>query len=105
MITVSFSFGKKSLITGFDISGHSGYSETGSDIICASVSSAAFMTANTVTEVLGLSPEINQNDGYLSLRLNENEAEKSEDILKGFFIHIEELSKQYPKFIKIERGA
>lgn len=105
MITVNFSFGRNSLITGFDISGHSGYAEQGSDIICASVSSSAIMTANTVTEVLGLSPEIKENDGSLFLKLDEADAERSEDILKGFLLHMEELSKVYPEFIKIERGA
>ncbi|WP_442974828.1 ribosomal-processing cysteine protease Prp, partial [Ruminococcus sp.] len=37
------------VIRGFEISGHSDYSEHGSDIICAAVSSAAYMAANTVT--------------------------------------------------------
>ena len=39
------------VIQGFEISGHSDYSEEGSDIICAAVSSAAYMTANTLTAI------------------------------------------------------
>ena len=39
-------------LTGFDISGHAMFAESGSDIVCASVSSAAYMAANTVTAVI-----------------------------------------------------
>ena len=92
-------------ITGFDVSGHSGYSEAGSDIICASVSSAAYMTANTVTDILSLNPVINEKDGSLSLSLRSDEAEKARDILEGFALHIKELAKQYPDYIILERGA
>lgn len=93
------------LITGFSVDGHSGFSEAGTDTVCAAVSSAAYMTANTVTDVLMLSPKISESDGHLSLEFTKDEAKRAEDILKGFFIHITELEKQYPDFIKTERGA
>ena len=92
-------------VTGFTVSGHSGFSEAGSDIVCAAVSSAAYMAANTVTDVLGLHPEISESEGLLSLRLSGNETEKAADILTGFLLHMEGLREQYPEFIKIERGA
>ena len=41
-------------LVGFRISGHSGCGEEGNDIVCAAVSSAAYMTANTVTEILSV---------------------------------------------------
>ena len=92
-------------ITGFTVSGHSGYSEEGSDIICSAVSSAAFMAANTVTEVIGLKARITEKDGFLSLELSKDEAVKAADTLNGFLLHIEGLEKQYPDYIKLERGA
>ena len=49
MIQVIFTV-KDNDICGFEISGHSDYAEEGSDIVCAAVSSAALMTANTITE-------------------------------------------------------
>ena len=36
---------------------------------------------------------------------NDADAEKSKDILSGFLLHMTELEKMYPNFIKIERGA
>ncbi len=105
MITAKFIFGKNSLITGFEISGHSDYSRQGSDIICASVSSAAYMTANTITDVIDLPADIKTDDGYMLLKLCDGDAEKSAYILRGFMLHIEELQKEYPQYIKFERGA
>ena len=61
MITVRFYVKKETV--GFEMSGHSGYGEEGSDIICSAVSSCAYMTANTLTEILGLNPEIEVEDG------------------------------------------
>lgn len=92
---------KNGLITGFRISGHSGYSEQGSDIVCASVSSAAFMTANTITDVMCLDADISCSDGFMSLELTQQNAEKASGILQGFKLHITELSKQYKKYIKV----
>lgn len=92
---------KNGLITGFCISGHSGYSELGSDIVCASVSSAAFMTANTITDVMCLDADISLSDGFMSLELTQQNAEKASDILQGLKLHLTELSKQYKKYIKV----
>ena len=38
-------------ITGFSVSGHSGYSEAGSDIVCAAVSAAVAMAEATIKMV------------------------------------------------------
>ena len=42
------------LITGFTITDHAEYGEEGSDILCAAISSAAYMTVNTITDILGI---------------------------------------------------
>ena len=40
-------------ITGFSISGHSGYAEAGSDIVCAAISAVVTMAEATINEVCG----------------------------------------------------
>jgi len=40
-------------INGFAVSGHSGYAEEGSDIVCAAVSSAVNFAECTINDVLG----------------------------------------------------
>ena len=94
MINICF-IKDENLIVGFEIKGHSGYSDEGSDIVCASVSSAAYMTANTITEILGLSADISVDEGYMMMKLTSQNALKAQDILRGFELHVTELSKQY----------
>lgn len=91
-----------SLITGFRISGHSGFAEAGEDIVCAAVSSAAYMTANTVTDVLGLKPKrLEVSDGFFALSLQSEDAKKASDILNGFHVHVKGLSKDYDGHITV----
>ncbi len=100
MITVRF-FGQPE-IRGFEVSGHSDFSEEGSDIVCAAVSSAAFMTANTVTDILGVSPRLEVSDGYMLLNITtDEEIRRSQEILRGFALHINALYEQYQKYIKV----
>lgn len=80
--------------------GHSGSAESGQDIICAFVSSACYMAANTITDVLKLSANAEANEGYLSLSIKENPI-SAQDILCGLVLHLTELQKDYPKNIKV----
>lgn len=105
MITAKFVFSKNDLITGFEISGHSGSAISGEDIICSAVSSPSYMVANTITDVLFLKPEITEKDGFMKLNLKSDDAERASDILNGFYNHIKGLEEMYPHNIKVERGA
>ena len=92
----------KDVIYGFEVSGHSGFGDKGNDIVCASISSAALMTANTITEVLNIEPDdLTTGDGEMFLKLNYEDAERSQDILKGFRLHMFELGKTYKEFIAV----
>lgn len=99
MIKARF-FTEGDFLTGFEIKGHSGYSEAGSDIICAAVSSAAYMAANTITEIIGLQADITLNDdGFLKLVIKPEG--QSQTILRGLKLHLEALSQEYPENIKL----
>lgn len=99
MIKVSF-FKRDDMLTGFESKGHSHTAEAGSDIVCAFVSSACYMTANTVTEVLGLTADARAEEGYMRLSIKDN-PEKAQDILNGMKLHLTELQKDYPENIKV----
>ena len=101
MTTVTFNC-SGNLICGFTVSGHSGYAEEGSDIVCSAVSSAVIMTANTITEIQHINADVTENDGFLKLNLSKEEAKKCEIILKGLKLHLTALSEQYKKYIKVK---
>ncbi len=101
MIKVSFAKSGE-FIKGFTLEGHSGSGIEGSDIICAAVSSAAYMTVNTITDVLNLEPEIEVDDGFMAIRLSSAQFKKAQDILCGFRLHLIALSEQYKENITVK---
>lgn len=92
-------------LTGFEISGHSGAGMAGEDVVCAAISSAAYMTANTVTEICGCTAHAVAEDGYMVLAVAKNDAHRCQDILKGFRLHTEQLMQQYPHHIQVTFGG
>ncbi len=97
MITARF-FNQGDLLTGFEISGHGG-GVHGRDIICAAVSSSAYMAANTITEIISAQADIKTDDGYMCVKVQP--MGETQAILKGLRLHLISLSKDYPKNIKV----
>ena len=101
MIRAEF-FVRNGLPAGFRISGHAGVSEEGTDIVCAAVSSAAYMAANTVTDVIGVPAEVSAESGTMILMLSdEKSAASCSELLRGFRLHMAALQEQYPENIKL----
>ena len=100
MIKARF-FTEGDFLTGFEIKGHSGYAdENEDDIVCAAVSSAAYMTANTITDIIGLDAQIDLNDdGFFKFIIKPES--QSQTTLRGFKLHLEALSQDYPENIKL----
>lgn len=69
-------------------------------LVCASVSSAAYMTANTITEIIGDKAEIEVSDGKMILKVK-NPCDKTIAVLEGFKLHIQQLEEQYKDCIKV----
>ena len=103
MIRVKFLIGNKQL-TGFEIKGHAMFAESGSDVVCAAVSSAVYMAANTITEIIGAKADADAQDGMMRVSLDQSD-EQTETVLRGLELHLTELSKQYPENIKIIYGG
>ncbi len=98
MISANF-FKSKGFLTGFSFSGHSGYAEAGSDIVCASVSSAVQLTVNILDE-LNLSPLVTVNENSIKCIVKHSTVTSSKilDTLKNHFCAILE---EFPKTINI----
>ncbi|MFR0734538.1 MAG: ribosomal-processing cysteine protease Prp [Oscillospiraceae bacterium] len=66
MTKVEF-FTQDDRITGFCCSGHSGYGEAGTDIVCAAVSAAVNLTECTVNDVCGARAKVRVDEGKASV--------------------------------------
>lgn len=87
---------------GFTITGHctaDGSDEQGR-LVCASVSSAAYMTANTITEIIRDRADIEVDEGKMTLKVK-NPSDKTVAVLEGFKLHIQQLEEQYKDCIKV----
>ena len=86
-----------------EVKGHSGYAEHGSDIVCASISTACIITANLIDK-LDLRYNILDlvcDEGYFRLQIKTNDK-----VVLGVFENLAEtldsLQQQYPKYVKIK---
>ncbi len=99
MITVEF-YLKDGLLSGFAASGHAGGKKSGENILCAFVSSACEMTANTITEIVKAEGETKVSEGFLKIQIDAP-AETTQIAFEGLELHMKELKKTYPKEINI----
>lgn len=99
MIRAEF-FKSEGNFTGFHISGHSGYADSGSDIVCASVSSAVQLSANLITESFNVPADISAENNVFELRVK-NPDKNSEAILNMLRCHLKFIAEEFPKTIKI----
>ena len=90
------------------VTGHSGYAEEGSDIICAYISSACELLMNILIDSMGLDveTEIDADKAKIHLYLLPSERNLSVKdaicgIMNGFSLQMKELARQYPKFVSI----
>ena len=92
-------------INGFSVSGHSGYAQEGSDIVCAAVSSAVQFAECTINDVLGNHVNVKTNPDEPSVTLTLPAACDDEDtvqaVLTGFTLTMCALRDDYPDYIEV----
>lgn len=109
MTTVTFLTGDARII-GFDVQGHSGWGESGEDIVCAAITSAVRLVEATVNDVMGLcaAVKVREADASISLRLPgglANTAESTcQNLLTGLMVYLAQLHDEYPDNIEVMEG-
>jgi len=102
MTEVDFYTAKNGDLLGFHVHGHSGYGDSGEDIVCAAISSAVYMTINTVTDIMHIDAEVEIEDGDAVFRILSKHAAACRDILQGLKLHTLSLEEQYSKFVIVK---
>ena len=98
-------FTENDRITGFSISGHSGYAEAGSDIVCAAVSAVVTMAEATINDVCGARAKVRVKDEQarisLTLPASCDEEEAVQAVLAGMMITLCGMRDDYPDYIEV----
>ena len=92
-------------ITGFSVSGHSGYAEHGSAIVCAAVSAVVTMAEATINEVCGAKAKVRvkEEDARVTLTLPAScdEEEAVQAVLAGMMLTLCSMRDDYPDYIEV----
>ena len=98
-------FSEKDRITGFSVSGHSGYAEAGSDIVCAAVSAVVTMAEATINDVCGAKAKVRvgEDEARITLKLPKScdEEETVQAVLAGMMVTLINLQEDYSDFIEV----
>ena len=93
-------------ITGFSVSGHSGYAESGADIVCAAVSAVVTMAEATINDVCGAKAKVRVKDQEnaritLTLPASCDEEESVQAVLAGMMLTLCSMRDDYPDYIEV----
>ena len=91
-------------------SGHTGYAQSGQDIVCAAVSAILQTAVMGVLQVAGLAGcqySVDDRKGHLCLILpiegyTASQMEQATAILQTALLGIQDISSSYPKYVKLE---
>ena len=92
-------------ITGFSVSGHSGYAEAGQDIVCAAISAVVTMAEATINDICGAKAKVRvkEEDARITLTLPAvcDEEESVQAVLAGMLLYLCNLRDEYPDYIEV----
>ena len=98
-------FTEEDRITGFSISGHSGYAEAGQDIVCAAISAIVTMAEATINDVCGAKAKVRvkEEDARITLTLPAacDEEESVQAVLAGMLLTLCNMRDEYPDYIEV----
>ncbi|MBQ9444406.1 MAG: ribosomal-processing cysteine protease Prp [Lachnospiraceae bacterium] len=85
-------------ITGFTVSGHALFADSGADIVCAAISMLTINTINAIEEFLPDEPmtlKVDREKGVIDMGLQIGPTEKSGLLLRTFYLGMTSLEKKY----------
>ena len=92
-------------ITGFSVSGHSGYAEAGQDIVCAAISAVVTMAEATINDVCGAKAKVRVKDEQaritLTLPASCDEEETVQAVLAGMMLTLLSIQEDHPDYIEV----
>lgn len=93
---------KNGFIYEYQVKGHSGYAQEGSDIVCSAISVASQMALVGLKEVLNLDVFSDIKDGYMRVELKDFENQSAQSILNAMVLTFDDIQKNYSRYVKME---
>lgn len=81
--------------------GHTGYAEEGSDIVCAAVSALTQGAVLGLKKVAAVAVTESESEGKLEFEISEHNT-ATDAILETMLISLKDISKSYPRHLKTE---
>jgi hypothetical protein len=100
MIKAKFFYSKDGICVGFEVRGHSGFANSGFDIVCSAVSCAVQMCCNGITEVVGVNADIFVDSDTVSMKIKSDD-ERVQVLLESLRMEIGLLEENYSKNISL----
>ena len=106
MTTITF-HSRGDRLSGFTVSGHSGYAEAGADIVCAAITSAVRLTECAVNDVLGLAASVKVRQAGVEITLTlpgglgQANEEVCQTLLASLMVYFSQLQEEYPENILV----
>lgn len=107
MINITVIKSNSNIIT-IEATGHSGYAESGQDIVCSAVSTLTQALINGLVEVVKIKPDyiIDEDVPHLSVSLPKNLSEQefkyAQVLMCSTYLALKDIANGYSKFIKIK---
>ena len=103
MIKVTIYQNSEQKISGFDLLGHAGYAETGSDIVCAAVSALAQNTVNSIEAFNqdSFTAEVDEENGGLYVKLEPGYSEKTGLLLDSLILGLQGIEEEYMEYVDV----
>jgi len=89
-------------LIGFKVGGHSGYAESGQDIICAAVSSAVELAECIINDSMNADAKVSVNNKTAEVSVTLKDDDKNaRAVIEGLKTYLAYLSEEYPENIRV----
>jgi uncharacterized protein YsxB (DUF464 family) len=92
-------------IIAVEAKGHTGFDQSGRDIVCAAVSAIVQTALLALDKVAHAATEKTEREGYLRCKITSSDSktlDTSDIILKAMKVGLQDISSGYPSYIKLE---
>ncbi len=107
MINIAIYKNAENMITGVKVSGHSGYAEAGSDIVCSAVSALVINTINSIEHFTSdqFRLEQEENSGHIEFHVISPISNNTSLLLNSLVLGLQGVSDGYPKYVKLTQKS